>query len=588
MANTPDTYHFGEVVQVQHVDCRVPFDYEYNGVFGRPSQQQEYVLQQYDFNTISAEDLVSLLSRPGISKSSITQWYMEHYGYNVFTGLWDKLYPSINKRYLYDSHFYTMYGKGNWLVYGDSGNNLERALTRITKVRDNEVVLSNNQSTLGNLNTISRFMRNGFRGRGRNRLLYSVLGKIKTRVQQRLTLLSDEFVERFDHAHKEHQKKRLRIESLNKLLETAECGLYVQEIKGKLKLYEKAKPGKNPRLIGDYTCPGSLLGGFLAEYAKECFEEEISLLGFKTKYISSIEPEVLDRLGSDLLRDPINQFYFFSDDSVLKYDGRYYEIDISSCDISNSTAIFEILVGLFAGTQFECVVRRCVQQCQLAAKLTSPENRHNKIRLQGIRAIEYSGSVLTTLLNNIASLLIGLSIHFDGASDIAASANAIGYNVTQIERNSLEELTFLKHSWFYDGDSDPRSFLNVGAILRSFGTFTGDLPGPSKRNIVLRCEDFLSTVVSGYRHAGESSVLKALQKRFPFRNSTGYYDKFIENKHFSFGKRGLIPDLALIRRYGVSQSDIDHFCDLITNGKMFTHFSCRFIDAVYSVDYGLR
>jgi hypothetical protein len=587
MRSTQDQLEFADVLRVYHVDCNVSLNtdktsYRYNGVYGYVTDSQEFTLSTFpNVDAWSVDDVKSALSHPRLSKRAVSLWFLQHNRYQLFTQLYSKLYSSITHHETYDSFLFPFYGRGGWVVYGDTRNNLERAMTRITNQRDDEAILRESMFRLGNY-----FEKNT--RRRKYRLIHSIFTRLQTRLHKRLALLDHELVERVTHSSKPHPKRKLRLQELKKLIDNSETGLFMTNVKGKLKLYEKAKPGKQPRLIGDYTCPGSLLAGFLAEIAKEVFEDPLHLNGFTSQYVSTIEPEVLDEIAKRLLNDTKDQHYFFSDDAIFKINGKFYELDIKSCDISNDSPIFKILLFLFEGTQFYELIRRAVKQCETSLVLRDPENRHNSIRLSGTRPIEYSGSVLTTLLNNIASLIIGLSIHFNRAStreDVMAAARAVGYNVTLEERDCLEKLTFLKHSWSYDGSYEPRSFLNLGAILRSFGTYTGDLPGRNNRNISTRVNDFLGTVVSGYCHSGETRVLMALQKRFRFK--TGYYDQFVDNKHFSKSRRGFIPDVSICKRYDCSTVEIDELCRLIIETPLFTHMHCTILDKIFAVDYGL-
>lgn len=583
MRNTPDLYDYGTIIKAEHTECTVPLEFRYNGVYGYPKEDiVEYwnLLQPMSFAEMTDVILLDMIRLFG--KREVALLALSVNEYRLFTVVFSKIYSPIVTSKGYDSYFAPFYGKGNWLVYGNSRNNLERAITRLTNCRMNEEQLERNHNSL----SIDQIMRGG---RRRWRVFHSVLLNLRSRVHARLNMLDHSLIERVKHAFAPHQKKRIRVQALKELIDRSDTGLFMTSVRGKLKLFEKAKANKQPRLIGDYTCPGSLLGGFLAEVTKECFEPDVELDNFTTKYVSSIEPSVLDSLGEKLKLDNKDQFYFFSDDSILKMNGSLYEIDISSCDISNRSPIFGILLWLYSGTQFHELAAQTIAQCETPVKLTDPQNKHNKITLQGVRPIEYSGSVLTTLLNNIASLCIGLSIYVNRCNtvdEVIRAAIAIGYNITCSLKHNFEQLTFLKHSWYDDQSGHLRSFLNLGAILRSFGTFTGDLPGSKKDSIELRCQDFCASVIKGYVHSGTTSILSSLQQKYTYH--TGKYDRFVDNKHYSIGKRGSIPDVALIRRYGCTHPQIDMLNLLIKKRAMFQHISCEMLDIIYRVDYGLN
>jgi len=587
MVHTPDIFTFGSIVQAEHIECQVKLNFSYNGIFGLCPVGARRKIDSLLSNNVDNVNDVTCMRRilRCVSKRHFVLYLYELNRYDVFSGCLGMLYRCVRKRGTYDSVFQPFFGKGGWVVYGDTRNNLDRAVAaRVANKRDNEEVLKINHSKL------SLF------GRGVARVRLSVFTKIKRRLHNLLAVLGDDLYERARFAEKKCAKRKLKLRALIDVLNSAETGLFVTMICGKLKLYEKAKPGKNPRLVGDYTTPGSLLAGYLCEYAKSAFigcDDAYSQFGFNvcgmySEFVKSTDADTLRRIGEMLVSDNRNLHFHHSDDSLLKIDGKLYELDISSCDSSNGSPIFDIVLWLFEGTQFHDVMRRCVAQCELPLKLRDPFNFISSVKLQTIRPFEFSGSTLTTLLNEIASTLIGLQISYDKSvtcEQVIQSAIAVGYNVTLVPRDNMAQATLLKNSW-WDGES----FLNLGAMLRSFGTFSGDLPGSSKIPLEIRCEDFCGSLVVAYKHCGSTSVYKALARRYVYH--TGYYDDVVCDKlSYSYDssiKRGDIGDAALIARYGVTQSEIDELCYHIVNRKMFQHLSLPIIDKIYEVDYGLK
>jgi len=587
MVHTPDIFTYGNVIQAEHIECEVKLEFQYNGIFGvctvRARREINRLLSN-DINNVYNVDTLRRISL-NVGKRNLVLFLYENNRYDIFSGCLGTLHRCVRKRGTYDSIFQPFYGKGGWVVYGDTRNNLDRAVAaRVANKRDNEEVLKFNHSKL------SLF------GRGVARVRLSVFTKIKRRLHNILATLGDDLVERARFAEKKCAKRRLKIQALVDVLNAADTGLFVTYIRGKLKLYEKAKPGKNPRLIGDYTTPGSILAGYLCEYAKSAFigcddaysEHGFNVCGMYSEFVKSTDADTLRRVGEMLASDNRNQHFHHSDDSLLKIDGKLYELDISSCDSSNGSPIFDIILWLFEGTQYYDVIDRCVSQCKLPLKLRDPCNFISSVKLQTIRPFEFSGSTLTTLLNEIASTMIGIQISYDKSMTpdaVIQSAIAVGYNVTLVPRENMSQATLLKNSW-WNGES----FLNLGAILRSFGTFSGDLPGSAKVPLSIRCEDFCSSLVVAYKHCGSTSVYKALARRYVYH--TGYYDSVVIDKlSYSYDnsiKRGDVDDAALIARYGVSQPEIDELCHYIVSRDMFQHISLPIIDKIYEVDYGLK
>jgi len=586
MLYTPDTFTFQSVLQIEHIECEVPFLFQYNGIFGHVSvRAKEYICKNIRVidDLINVDTLKKILCN--VSVREFWLFLFDNNVYNVNSRFLRGVYREVRKRGTYDTVFQPFYGKGGWVVYGDTRNNLERAIAaRVANKRDNE------ERLLFNHSKVSLF------GRGVCRVRHSVFSRIRMNLRIKLRDLSDDLFERQKFTHLPSAKRRIKLLALIDVINSSDYSLFVTHIRGKLKLYEKAKPGKNPRLIGDYTTPGSLLAGYLCEIAKSAFvgchdsysEYGFDVCGMYSEFVKSTDSVTLDRVGNMLMTDNRNMHFHHSDDSLFKLDGKLYELDISSCDSSNGQPIFDIVSWLFDDTQYKDVIDRCIKQCSLCLKVRDPCNNLNSVKLRGIRPFEYSGSTLTTLLNEVASTLIGIQISYDKSSnscDVINSAMSVGYNVTLVLRDNMSQATLLKNSW--DGN---RSFLNLGAILRSFGTFSGDLPGSSKIPLDIRCEDFCASLVLAYKHSGITSVYKALARRYCYH--TGYYDDVVKKvMSYSYNSefaRGEISDDALIDRYDVTQSQIDELNYYIVNRPMFQLISLPIIDRIYFVDYGLK
>ena len=463
---------------------------------------------------------------------------------------------------------------GSWDTYTESTRNLEKALTRITAARENELLL---------LRANKRATRHIFRDRGVGSLRKAVFGVIKDRLRQSLLVLEDNMTEQIKYALAPHQKRKIRVQAITQLITDCELfGIFTTKVKGKLKLYEKAKFGKYPRLIGDFSTPGSLLAGYLCEIAKNCFKD-VTVRGTKFSFIKSIEPEILDAVGEELLQ-PGNAFFYHSDDSIHRVSGKIFELDISSCDMSNSRGVFQVVEWLFdSNPQFHNCIIGAVKQCQLPLKISDPLTNQSA-RFKPNSPTEFSGTVLTTLLNNIASLLIALQLHCDGArtvEEVKRSAASVGYIVTAEERPSLLKSQFLKHSWEIQ-DGNPKSFLNLGCILRSFGTCTGDLPGHG--DVDARSREWCAAVLQGYVHSGQTSLLEKLNSIYPSSTNSRTISENMLHKHSCVSRRGPISDEAICERYGFSQAAWEHFLSLIEHGVVVHH---SVLDAIYKADYGL-
>lgn len=477
-------------------------------------------------------------------------------------------------------HYTTMHGPifwGNWEIYEDTALNLDKALTRMSNSRVDEKTLVRNQH---------KFLR----GRGANRVVRAALTQVRDRMRPILAALADVWTEQKAYSEQIHPKRKIRIQAMREIIESASGDtMFTSYIRGKLKLFERAKPGKYPRLIGDYTCPGSLLAGFLAEIAKKSFGT-FTMANFHSEFCKNSEATRLDAVGDRLYRDNGDQHYHFSDDSVFKINGKLFELDISSCDMSNHEGVFEAVEFLFSEfPQFLDAMRKNIAQCKNPLRMNDPGCRHNKVTLIPIRPMEFSGTTLTTLLNIVASLSIGISMHIRGAKtvdEITSAAFAAGYTVTVAERATMEEMQFLKHSWHVNAMDKVCSFLNLGPMFRSFGSCLGDYPG--RGNLSARVDLWNRAVVSGYCHSGRSAILQCLQDIFPPLREVKFRLPDEVVKHFSESPRvEKLENICFERRYKVSGACIEHFLHILKHASTSGWMTHPFVTAVYAADYGL-
>jgi len=112
----------------------------------------------------------------------------------------------------------------------------------------------------------------------------------------------------------------------------------------------------------------------------------------------------------------------------------------------------------------------------------------------------YSGSTVTTSVNNFASLMIGHAISESNAEtpeEIIAAARSVGYIITLERCELIEDIQFLKHSPVLDDTGEWRPLLNIGVLLRLSGTCTGDLPGSKNQSLGSRGSTFQRALLQG-------------------------------------------------------------------------------------------
>lgn len=395
-----------------------------------------------------------------------------------------------------------------------------------------------------------------------------------------------------------HVKQKIRMRAWKKLVEHGMIldELYMERVAGKLKTGEKAKPGKKPRVIGDYTTEGSLLGGYLIGRFKKAFTENI--LNHKDDFIQFCDSPHVSTLSGVFKRhlEVINfGATYYSDDSIYSVrstEGKlcHYCVDISSCDVSNGKTIFALLQELSNGdTVAADIVKRLIKQCATNLRVTHPQDRGESFTFESSRPVEYSGSLITTVLNNIASSVIGMSVYdslkngapeSDIRGNILAAAERVGYIVTVSERSDFASLQFLKNSPTRLGES----YVNLGVLLRGLGGCHGDFPG--RGPLEGRVEDFVSSVVAGYAHCGNNIITRALRNRFregpkviiPPKNSS-YIIGLIK------GDESTVEDSELSDRYGCSIGELEELADCIERLKVGDVINCKALDKIFNLDY---
>lgn len=496
----------------------------------------------------------------------------------------------------YKSFFGPVFYSGAVCYTKESTSNLSKALRRLTCKREaddlafDDRLKTNQETNLGLKRLVfkewAQYMF-WLQWRIKNRL-HSSLGEIYSTIEK--------------DAHRPHAKIKLRIAAFASLLRD---GIflsleYMKNVGGKIKCPEWGKFGKYPRLIGDYTCPGSLLGGALTACIKHCFEEWYTPVGedLRMRFVYTPNYDTLKECYEYLLTSTGSVFVYHSDDCCMSLkcvDGHLRaNVDISSCDASNGETIFNWFLFLVKDTMWYGVAKKCVEQCEKPLKIFNPLNRKEKVTLSSTCPIEYSGTVLTTVLNNIASSAICLSIHKltrgktveEAALLLQEAAEYVGYKITIGRVSVPEDFQFLKTSPTLTDDGVV-IFLNLGVVLRSLGTCDHDLPG--RGCTYTRAWNRNVQIIKGYAHAGNNSVLNGLRARFRVVEGDGSNELLghwmVENLSGFHGVH--VSDDVICRRYGMAITELEHLCELIRECDIGHIVACEAIRKIYKVDYDL-
>lgn len=302
---------------------------------------------------------------------------------------------------------------------------------------------------------------------------------------------TDSFTEEVLHHADVHPKRALRIrahlEALQQSLHQPGPRLNRERVVVKFKV-EVAKAGKVPRTIVDLGCMASLVGAWLASTLKKAMAANpLRAPGLEARFVPDATYRSL-KAGFDFLRNAPERYnvILFSDDAAISVrDGntiRYYDLDISSCDKSHGAAIFN-LVRAACPMHLRHELEWLLAQLRATLRIRHPNLATREcFDVRPICETLYSGSVLTTLINNIAVMLIALAIADAQATtveEMKRAAESVGYIVTLKEHEQFEQVQFLKHSPARDVNGEYQPLLNFGVYARAAGVTWGELPNPS-------------------------------------------------------------------------------------------------------------
>jgi len=409
-----------------------------------------------------------------------------------------------------------------------------------------------------------------------------------------------------------HPKFEIRAKALSVLIRDKSMyeDLFMDKITYKLKIPESAKAGKDGRGIGDYSTPGSLLAPFLVPILKNAFSKRIEHGGAVIRFVDSTNAKDVDSIVTEMYQSACSYFIFFSDDMMCKIvrDGKveYFNLDISACDRSNTPSVFRRLEWFFGDTAWDGLMKRACSQCKQPLLIRNPENSEEWITALVDFEKEFSGTILTTLLNNIASSAICLSIvhrllsgpQQSTSSVVSDSAFAVGYVVTAESCEGPEDLQFLKMSFWEDEDGLLHSFLNVGAMIRGFGTCWMDYPLNLKRKE--RLEDAIRFrnwgVLQGYKNSGSNDLLEALRASPGCQRPGARYNGTValtqlsrELAHKAWDSespRLPVPVSAILARYRISQQEWSELCAITRRGDVGDIIHHAVVQSVLHRDYG--
>jgi cytoskeletal protein CcmA (bactofilin family) len=425
-----------------------------------------------------------------------------------------------------------------------------------------------------------------------------------------------------------HIKKELRKNYVKGIKLHISYDKLVQSLDAMVKR-EFAKIGKVPRLYVTYD-RGCMSDPMLPELIKMCFVEDVvgrftckdRVVNWTIRVMAKPKPSSIEDIFRDLIESvniPDTVFIcIYSDDSV--YGGNVndkpflYNVDISSCDSSNMELIGCLLYELMTNFS-EDGAKSLIDQLKLPIYLINPDNQYESLILFFHSIFEGSGSVLTTVLNHLASTLIALSFlsclecDFEGSMSteecIIEGAKVVGHKVT-LEFCGIdgaivfEKIQFLKMSPMLSTDNEWIPVRNYGCIFRGLGCVEGDLQAKQlnldedvfkRTDWNDRCQMYVSSVIRGYCHEPQTRVMEALRTKFCSGTHTtkpNVVFEYISEYDPKCYKGKVISEISFCRRYNINSGDIDELIYQI--GMIHLGMDCPSVcvSRFYAIDYGAK
>lgn len=292
--------------------------------------------------------------------------------------------------------------------------------------------------------------------------------------------------------------------------------------------------GNKKRAIADLGAKRTQVSAWCIAQIKKAWEVPFAIGLAESRYIASPDKDVLTETFRWMTNTPLGatRYIYFSDDACMAVgckDGLFLANgDISSCDGSHFNPLFQTFRDLVCCSRSGNIVYTQAIDYALGAlkqplTMRNKYNRKQKVKYTFNSARLYSGSVLTTIVNNFANLLIffamlkrcpdpALVTKAQYAKIYVLAASDVGYIVKCQNCDMQEDLQFLKHSPVLASDGQYHACMNLAVFYRGFGCVYGDLPAVyGKSNVPLeqRCRRYLSDVVTSRRGWGNHSLNSA-------------------------------------------------------------------------------
>lgn len=371
---------------------------------------------------------------------------------------------------------------------------------------------------------------------------------------------------------------------------------------------EPAKPGKPPRLYFNLGVLSAMFGGVFIEAAKK------RLYGMRTVFYRtwSIHTQFVHENShscvSGMFRTAWEVFcrqdkeiyaMFMSDDVAVVTPDGFYELDISMCDASIGPGIFW-LVRLFLES---CgvpgyIIYGLLGQLTAPVTVTNPVNKKESIVWRFLTYYLVSGTVLTTLTDSIASLIVicafvvAYVIHDIREPDgFVEYFTAVGLSVTVEKRERFEQLTMLKRRPLMSERGEILAPLAVATLFKRFGIIS-DLDKATKNmcgaTVEERVAAFLGAVVDSWKSEPHHPLLDVMREVFPVTADVELPSSYTDDKRFD-SKRNVerVSVNSLCESYGVSVDQYYQAVEVARQMRVGAYAKSSFMTRAFAVDYGL-
>lgn len=386
-------------------------------------------------------------------------------------------------------------------------------------------------------------------------------------------------------------------------------------IEAKLKPGEVLASAGKARMIADLGVNNTQITACQIAACKEAMIHPYTLGCHESRFIGGPDHDILSDTFT-WLSNPSNdggiRFAYFSDDcsaSCMCSDGPLiFNGDISQCDGSHRLGLFNVVKDILTTDVFgnyHSASHSILQAFSLLGNsfnVRNPFEYKEKVQYKFMEPKLYSGSSLTTIINNFANLSIFFSMvklapdtriytRDQMAKLYVKAAENVGYIVKCSLCERIEQLQFLKHFPCLGSDGQYHAIMSLGTFFKGFGRVYGDIsPAYGTKEVPLqvrlaRYNRDVAVSRLGWGNHDINSAFDAITKPH-----CGYSDNSIRevltNKSTG-GFRDVSFSLAnLSARYSCDTDDLIELVEKIKSSTLGTFVKLPILDTIYQMDYG--